>query len=84
MHDPLDTLRLVRTFPSATVRELADATGRSVDELQLDLDRLNHDGLLDYERVPGGSLAWTINVAGAQRLLEQDAAAGLAMERLEL
>lgn len=76
MTDDLATLRALVEWTGqtvgATARDLADAAGRDVDDVQLDLDRYRHDGLVDVAISPLHSAFYTPSFEGEKLLAHHD------------
>lgn len=78
MRDPLDTLRNLRDVGEPMrASDLARFEVRRIEDVQADLDKLRHDGLVEHERDPMGSEWWTLSEAGADELARVEQAIGV-------
>lgn len=85
--DPLHTLRNLRDVARDTVGlrafDLARYELRGLAEVQADLDKLRHDGLVEHSRDPMGTEWWSVSAEGDQALAEKPAASPGILDRLE-
>lgn len=85
MDDPLDTLRALRDPAEGgvprdtlgmTVRQLADALERDVDEVLNELDRLRHERYVGVETDAMGTAWYDLTEQGEARIAEAQHVAG--------